>query len=747
LAPSSLEQDSLRAEKPANSMQNGGEDATPAFHPSDAGYYIPAPEGIALPQRLRTLKQGDTFALFDERGDISTRDGWQQGVFHRDTRYVAQLELFLEDYKPLLLSGEVRDDNSELLVDLVNPDIYRAKHLVMSREMLHIRRSIFLWEGTCYQHLALQNFDTRAHDVRLTVVFGTDFADLFEVRGHERKRRGTIASERGRQHVIFRYTALDGAENCFQLRFSPEPQMFKENYATFELTLEARERRTLLITASCECNRLERPERFGPALRRSHRALRRHWANAARVLSPNTVVNQVFKRAVADLNMLVTEKPEALYPYAGIPWFSTVFGRDGLITGLELLSVHPNIAKGVLKFLAHHQAVEEQPEADAEPGKILHETRLGEMARMGEVPFGRYYGSIDSTPLFVLLAARYFTRTADVETISSIWPNIRLALAWIDRYGDLDGDGFVEYQRHTEQGLTNQGWKDSSDSIPHADGRLARGPIALVEVQAYVYGAKREIADVARALGENALAQELESQAQDLQQRFEAAFWSAELGTYVLALDGDKKQCAVRASNAGHALFCGIASSEHAAAVTATLMNRNSFSGWGVRTMAAGECRYNPISYHNGTVWPHDNALIALGFGHYGFRKPALRVFSGMFAAMQYMDLFRPPELFCGFSRRRGNAPTQYPVSCNPQAWASAMPFAVLQACLGMSFDAQRNEIRFMHPVLPDFIDELEIRGIVLNDARIDVVLRRYFESVGVEVRRREGDVDVVVIK
>jgi glycogen debranching enzyme len=349
--------------------------------------------------------------------------------------------------------------------------------------------------------------------------------------------------------------------------------------------------------------------------------------------------------------------------------------------------------------------------------------------------------------LFVLLAARYFARTADKETIASIWPNILAALGWIDRHGDIDHDGFIEYQRHTEQGLTNQGWKDSSDSIPHADGRLARGPIALVEVQAYVYAAKREIARAARALGEVVHAHALESQAEELRRRFEAAFWSDELGTYVLALDGEKRQCAVRASNAGHALLCGIASPERAAAVVATLMSRNSFSGWGVRTMAAGECRYNPISYHNGTVWPHDNALIALGFGRYGFRRPALRVFAGMFGAMQYMELFRPPELFCGFSRRRGNAPTQYPVSCNPQAWASAMPFAVLEACLGMSFDAEHNEIRFVHPVLPDFVDEIELRGITLNHSKLDIVLRRHLQGAGVEIRRRQGDVNIVVVK
>ena len=719
---------------------------TGVIAPRDSHYYIPATEAAAVPQQLRILKQGDTFALFDERGDISAGGNKQQGIFHHDTRYLSQLELLLDEHRPLLLSGEVRDDNSTLVVDLVNPDIYRDKHLVLSREMLHIRRSIFLWQGACYQHLALQNYDTRAHTVRVTAVFSADFADLFEVRGINRKRRGTVLRENAGGRADFRYMALDGVENTLQLRFYPEPQELGANYAIFELKLEARERRVILLTAACGVGTVREPDPFIPALRRSRRVLRRLRAQACRISSTNTAVDHVFKRAVADLTMLLTEKPDGIYPYAGIPWFSTIFGRDGLITALELLSAQPAVAKGVLKFLAAHQAREELPEADAEPGKILHEIRSGEMARLGEVPFGCYYGSIDSTPLFVLLAARYFERTGDVETLSAIWPNIQAALHWMDRYGDFDRDGFIEYQRRTEQGLTNQGWKDSQDSVPHSNGRLARGPIALVEVQAYAYAAKREIARVARTFGNEAQALALESQARELQQRFEAAFWSPEIGTYALALDGDKKQCAVRTSNAGHALFCGIANAERAALVAATLMSRNSFSGWGVRTMAVGECRYNPISYHNGTVWPHDNALIALGLARYGLRKPALRIAGGMFDAMRHMDLLRPPELFCGFTRRKGRAPTQYPVACSPQAWASAMPFAILDACLGTTFDTQRNEIRFLHPVLPDFMDELMMKDVVLNKAKVDILLRRCEGGVLAEVTLG-GSIPVVVVK
>ena len=445
--------------------------------------------------------------------------------------------------------------------------------------------------------------------------------------------------------------------------------------------------------------------------------------------------------------MLMTETAHGAYPYAGVPWYSTIFGRDGIITAMLLLWCAPYFAKGVLRTLADLQATDHDPASDAEPGKILHERRGGEMAALGEVPFRRYYGSVDSTPLFVMLAAQYYQRTGDLDTIRDIWPNIVAALGWIDDYGDMDGDGFVEYARQTDKGLSNQGWKDSSDSIFHRDGRLASAPIALCEVQAYVFAAKQGAAALAARLGDSDLSAKLASQAEDLRVRFEDAFWIEEAGTYAIALDGDKQRCEILSSNAGHCLFAGIVSPDRAKRVADLLTGKRFHSGWGVRTLAVGEARYNPMSYHNGSIWPHDNGLIALGMARYGHKKAALSIFEGIFDSAIYDDLRRLPELFCGFERRRRQGPTSYPVACSPQAWAAATPFALVAAAIGCVIDPQVGTLTLDRPVLPKFLDDLTIRNIAIGDARVDLRLARVDGDVTTAVLRREGDVVVTITK
>jgi glycogen debranching enzyme len=485
---------------------------------------------------------------------------------------------------------------------------------------------------------------------------------------------------------------------------------------------------------------------FEEARHSSEADAERYRAWACHLNTSNGQINAWFDRAMSDLQMMTTELPTGPYPYAGVPWFNTPFGRDGILTGLECLWLRPSLARGVLAYLASTQAVDVIPEQEAEPGKILHETRYGEMAVLGEMPFGRYYGSVDATPLFVVLAGAYYERTGDLEFVRSLWPNMEAALRWLDNYGDRDGDGFVEYRQST-RGLLHQGWKDSDDAVFHADGSQAIGPIALCEVQGYVYAARRAAAAVAAALGRTDRAAELTEQAEDLQRRFENAFWCEELSTYAIALDGGGRPCRVRTSNAGHCLFAGIASPERARRVARTLLSAESFSGWGVRTVAASEAGYNPMGYHTGSIWPHDNALIASGLARYGFGEKALQLLTGQFEAGMHFELHRMPELFCGFAQDPGESPVLYPVACAPQAWSAASVFLLFQACLGLEINGVDQQIYFTRPQLPASLGELRIHNLEVAGATIDLLLKRQEHDVGVNVIRRDGNIQVMVIK
>jgi glycogen debranching enzyme len=709
-------------------------------------FYIPATTSLQE-RRPRTLKHGDMFAVFDHHGDAIGGPGSTDGLYYRDTRYLSWCQLRINGVRPLLLGSTLRDDNATLTCDLTNPDIDSAG-VGLEHDLIHIRRSCFLWNATCYQRLSIRNFDQVPHALRVQLVFAADFSDIFEARGTRRERRGTMHTPRlVKSAAVLAYTGLDGHRRQTGLAFDPPPTRLTSDQADFVFELKPHQTANLFVEIRCdpttEATGAE-SRRFLLAMRDARRALRRSSARAAAITTSSDIFNEAVRRAVSDLYMLITDTEEGPYPYAGIPWFSTVFGRDALITAFETLWFDPAIARGVLCHLAANQATTSDAIADAEPGKILHEIRRGEMAELGEVPFRRYYGSIDSTPLFVMLAGAYFQRTADLTTMQRLWSNIEAALTWMEQHGDRDGDGFLEYGRRNDKGLINQGWKDSYDSVFHADGALAIGPIALVEVQAYAYAALSGAARIAQALGHVARAVTLESRAGALQLALDRAFFDEELGTYILALDGGKKPCRVRASNAGHVLFAGAALPERAASIAKALMATTSFSGWGIRTLDSREIRYNPMSYHNGSVWPHDNAMIAAGLARYGFRREAVRIFEGLFAASIHMDLRRLPELFCGFPRQRASAPTAYPVACVPQAWATAAPLSLIQSVLGLGFDFEPQRIAFSQPMMPDFLEEIQLRKLVVGDASADVALRRNGEEAAVLLLNRRGNVRVL---
>jgi glycogen debranching enzyme len=709
-------------------------------------YYI-ATTSSPADDRARVLKYGGLFFVFDRLGDVQTSGLGEQGLFFEGTRYLSELSLYLWDARPLLLSSTVATNNFLFTADLANLDVSNGETVVIPRGTLHILRSRFLWQSQCYEELLFVNHGLAPLEVPLRIAFDADFADIFEVRGVHRKKRGQhLPTEMNKDSVVLSYKGLDGVVRRTCVQSDPPPVSVSDSELQFYSTLRPKEKTVFQLLISCDKVKDFASINFSRALSTARSELDAVAEQFPRISSSNSRFSDWMSRSLSDLQMMMVGNPEPNYPYAGVPWFSTIFGRDGIITALQTLWLNPQIARGVLEFLASTQAKEVNPATDAEPGKILHEMRRGEMAALGEVPFGCYYGSVDATPLFMILAGAYYERTADIAYLRRIWPNIERALDWISDYGDLDGDGFVEYSRHSRTGLIQQGWKDSNDSVFHADGKLAEAPIALCEVQGYVFAAKLAAAGLSRALGDSGKASALQSEAESLRAKFEEQFWCDDLFTYALALDGRKQPCRVRTSNAGHCLYTGIASPERARLVAEKLVGADFFSGWGVRTVASTESRYNPLSYHNGSIWPHDNSLIASGMARYGFRDFAGKILLALLDLSSMVDLHRLPELFCGLERRLGEGPTLYPVACSPQAWSAAAPFLILQCCLGLSIQADRNRIVFDRPCLPDGIPQVSIKGLRCGKVSIDLFLERRSDSVLVHREDKAGQVEIVTI-
>ena len=712
-------------------------------------YYVLATSDLAAPH-MRVLKQGELFAVFDTYGDIQRVVHSQSGIFYQGTRYVSRQELFLEGGRPLLLHSTLRDDNGVLIVDMTNKDIQSKNSGFIPRGTLHLHREKFLLRGRFYEKVTICNFGSQDIDTEISLHIGCDFADIFEVRGTRRAAHGKIEPYRRSGHIIYApYKGLDDVQRTTAISFSAEEFEFDKGVIHCPLRVPKQQKvEVQMIISFLQAEELSPPLSYKEALesvRLDHESGRKHYCE---IHTSNDEFNGWLRRSADDLIMMTTKMPDgSFYPYAGIPWYCCPFGRDGILTALELVWANPSLAMGVLEFLSTTQATSHEAARDSDPGKILHEAREGEMAKLNEIPFGRYYGSVDSTPLFVVLGGAYLTRTNDIDLMRKLWPHFVKALEWMDKYGDLDGDGFVEYQRESKNGLVNQGWKDSDDSVFHADGGDVRGPIALCEVQAYAYLAHLEGAKIAAHLGEHSFAQKHNEAARRLREKFDAAFWLEDLGTFALALDGNKKPCRVKSSNAGQCLFTGIVKKERVDRLVHTLMAPDSFSGWGIRTIATGSARYNPMSYHNGSVWPHDVSLIAWGMSRYGYKREVSELFEGLFRAATYMEIQRIPEVFCGFVRREGEGPTLYPHACSPQAWSAAAVYLLLQALLGLSIHAKDKRIHLEKPYLPDCIDTLKIFDLNVNGTKIDLIVQNYRDDVSVQVANRDTGIKVTVEK
>jgi glycogen debranching enzyme len=701
--------------------------------------------------RVRVLNHVDTFGIFDRWGDMKQLGEEVQGIYYNGMRYISELEFRINDQRPLLLSSSVKEENEILSVDLTNPTInIPGTNAHIPKGVLYIGRSKFIRNKACFEQVKLSNYGHAEYEFELSIAFNADFRDIFEVRGIRREQRGEVYEIRHAEdnNVIISYMGLDNVKRCTTVHFSQKPDSWeRHNKAVFRICIKPQEQVMLeydlfFLTGDEDMVHTD----YHSARRLVEQEMHELSKISASFHTSNQLFTQWIERSQFDLRSLLARTEHGLYPYAGVPWYNTAFGRDGIITAMQTLWAAPDIARDVLRFLAATQATEEDAYRDAEPGKIVHEIRGGEMVEMKEVPFKQYYGTVDATPLFIMLAGAYYRRTGDRQLIADIWPNIEAALNWIDTYGDIDGDGFVDYHHKSVNGLFNQGWKDSYDSVSHEDGRLAVPPIALCEVQGYVYSAKLKAAMLAGELGHKEKAVQLQHEAEDLKQRFNEQYWDEDLQCFVIALDGNKERCRIVSSNAGQCLFTGIADDDKAEKLVRRLMQEDMFTGWGIRTMSSKEQRYNPMSYHNGSIWPHDVALITIGFARYGFQAQALQLTGALFDASLFIELQRLPELFCGFERRVGEGPTDYPVACSPQAWSVTAVFMLLEACIHVDVVAAERTIYFRRPVLPEGVDTLEVSNLHLGTGlSAHVVLYTKDGAVQLDVKHCPSNWQVVL--
>jgi len=689
-----------------------------------AAKHSDAPEIVSDPHehegrpahRQFVLKHGNLFLITDAAGNVH---GQGDGLFRDDTRALSEYSLRFAAQAPVFLGARISPDNVLFTADLANRAAARPGYDPLPEGIVHVERQRFLWHGVMHEQVRITNYGDAHLSLPLSLRFGADFRDMFEVRGNQRSRRGEAQpASLDDVSATLGYHGLDGVARASRISFSEAPGRISGSGAYFLFELAPHAVLEFHIDIGPGPGPAPSRARYRAALARARASARQEGRRGASLRADAPGFAAWIERSRADLALLTTQLDTGPYPYAGIPWFSTPFGRDAIITAMQTLWLDPGLARGVLAYLARWQATETCSFRDSAPGKIMHETRRGEMSALRELPFGRYYGSVDTTPLFVMLAGAYAERTGDDAFLAEIRPALDAATGWITANMDAH-QGFLAYARGEESGLANQGWKDSHDSVFHADGRLAEGPIALVEVQGYAFAALRFMASLAERQGDTVLAASHAARAEAMRAAVEDKFWMEEHGTYALAIDGAGDACRVRSSNAGHLLFAGLPTPERAARVATALLAPGQHTGWGLRTIARGEARYNPMSYHNGSIWPHDTAVCAAGLARYGHAAASRKLAAGLLGAAQHFE-WRLPELFCGFNRAGSEPPISYPVACLPQAWAAGSVFMLLQSCLGLEIDGRTGTIRLTGAHLPEgmtqlCIDRLSVGGGIAN--------------------------------
>ena len=688
------------------------------------------------------LKENRVFAVSNSAGDMPLGNEYGFGLYHLDTRFLSGFQLTIDGGLPILLSSSV-DRAYVATFQLVNPALRTSGRAAVPRQTLSLRRTRFIHDGL-HERIGIQNCNRFEVDVDLELAFDADFRDIFAVRGyHAKDALGSLQPiESSDVGFKFRYLGQDGIERATEVIFHCEHPgaRFSDGRAIFPLRLAPQQ--TFVVQVDIlpllDDDQPAPNFEFDSALARLEHSYR-DWNQACtQINSDNEVLDSgLLWRSREDVRILCDDFPTGLFPTAGIPWYAVPFGRDGLITSIQTLGLNPDLARGTLRYLAAHQGTEVDESREEEPGKIFHEIRFGELANLRLIPHTPYYGSVDSTPLFLCLLVHLVDWTGDLDLLTELTPHLVAALRWCDSYGDLDGDGFIEYLQHNEIGVRNQGWKDSVDSLTHADGVPAPLPAALVEVQGYVYQAKAGLARIFRRLGQTEAAGRLEAEAEKLRRRFNSAFWMPDKRFYAQALDGGKRQVAAISSNPGHALWSGVIDRAHAAQVVARLTSPEMFSGWGVRTLESHAISYNPMSYHNGSIWPHDNSIVAAGMRRYGFGEAAELVARSVIEAGMRFGDNRLPELFCGFSRdRRFNSqPGEYLVSCNPQAWGSGAIFQFLTVLLGLEVDVLAGRVR-IDPVETPLYNRLHVSGLRVGDGELDFTVDRRRGGIRVQIER-----------